>query len=300
MKVDNEVITIVTVCDNQYCVMLAALLKSLEINSANALHTICVYIIDDGISAKNLNKLRKSIGEGLILKFIQINQVIADRTSLPLDSSSFPLNVYVRLFIPHFLPVTVHKVIYLDVDMITLTDISGLWMTPLNDFIIAAVKDRSGVIGSTWGGITNYEMLGLDPNAPYFNSGLLLIDIDKWRKTNLTTDVLTCITNNKIYANFPDQYGLNVVFANNWLQLDEKWNSYATGEINDPYIIHFIGRKPIFKSYNYNLAYRDKFFEFLNLTTFKNFSVLGEHHRLLKKFGNLFVKTFLRILKLRS
>jgi lipopolysaccharide biosynthesis glycosyltransferase len=300
MEVNNDVITIVTVCDNQYCVMLAALLKSLEQNSAIETQSICVYVVDDGISNTNLEKLKKSIGNRLTLKFLSIKDIIPDHSSLPLDSSSFPLNVYIRLFIPHFLPKDIEKAIYLDVDMITMADISILWNTPMEGYIIAAVKDRSKIIGSPWGGIVNYKALGLDPNAPYFNSGLLVIDLKKWRNTDLTNDVLSCISSNKAYTSFPDQYGLNVVFVNNWLQLDERWNSYAPGDIPNPFIIHFIGRKPIFKSYSYNLTYQAEFLRYLNLTAFRDFKILREHHRLFKKFSNLLMKKVLLILKSRK
>lgn len=295
--IDQEAITIVTVCDNQYCVMLAALLKSLEINSLNPSHLIDVYIIDDGISKTNLKKLKASIGNRISLHFILIKDVVPDRTILPLDSSSFPLNVYVRILIPHFLPIHINKAIYLDVDMIVMTDIVNLWNLPMDNYIIAAVKDRSEVISSTWGGITNYKELGLDPDAAYFNSGLLMINLNLWRKTNLSADVLECISKNSAYAAFPDQYGLNVVFVNKWLQLDERWNAYAPGVIRSPFIIHFIGRKPIFKSYNYNLEYKHEFFNYLSFTTFKNFKPLAEHHRLFKKLANLLVKKFIFISK---
>jgi lipopolysaccharide biosynthesis glycosyltransferase len=300
MKVNNNVITIVTVCDNQYCVMLAALLKSLELHSSRDAQRICVYVVDDGISKTNLEKLKKSVGSKLALKFLLIKDVIPHNSSLPLDSSSFPLNVYIRLFIPHFLPTEIEKAIYLDVDMITMTDISILWNLSLKGYILAAVKDRSKIIGSPWGGIINHKALGLDPNAPYFNSGLLVIDLKKWRKTNLTDDVLNCISSNKAYTSFPDQYGLNVIFVNNWLQLDERWNSYAPGDILDPFVIHFIGRKPIFKSYNYNPTYKAEFLRYLNLTEFRNFKILKEHHRLFKKLSNLLMKKILLILKLKK
>jgi lipopolysaccharide biosynthesis glycosyltransferase len=299
MEVIEKEITLVTVCDNQYCVMLAALLKSIELNS-DSQSRICVYIVDDGISKINAEKLKGSVGDSIKLRFIDINNIIKDPASLPLDSSSFPLNVYVRLFISDFLPNTIEKAIYLDVDMIVKTNILHLWTIPLQDHIIAAVKDRSERIGSEWGGIANHKALGLDPEAPYFNSGLLMLNLKKWRETNLTIEVLNVISENKIYANFPDQYGLNVVFANNWLQLDARWNAFSTGEIEDPFIIHFIGRKPIFTSYDFNEKYKQEFFHYLSLTRFKTFKLLKEHNRLLKKLKSVLFKKTLSFIKFKK
>jgi lipopolysaccharide biosynthesis glycosyltransferase len=299
MAVVNPEITLVTVCDNQYCVMLAALLKSIELNSTAAAN-ITVYVVDDGVSKMNMEKLKGSVNGSLSLKFIDINNIIEDQSSLPSDSSSFPLNVYVRLFIAHFLPQTIEKAIYLDVDMIVKKDITDLWVTDMQEYTIAAVKDRSENIGSAWGGITNYRELGLDPSALYFNSGLLILNLKKWRRTNLTQEILKVISHNKVYAGFPDQYGLNVVFANRWLELDKRWNAFATGEIEDPFIIHFIGRKPIFSSYNLNEKYRKEFIYYLSFTNFKNYKLLGEHNRLIKKLRSLIFKKFISFMNLKK
>lgn len=88
------------------------------------------------------------------------------------------------------------------------------------------------------------------------------------------------------YANFPDQYGLNVVFANQWLELDSGWNSYSIVEKDDPNIIHYIGIKPIFTSYNYVRKYKDEFYHYLNLTPWVGFKPIGNHVRLYKKLKN--------------
>ncbi len=299
MDFNAKSITIVTVCDNQYCVMLAALIKSIELNTIQ-FTTVNVYVVDDGISKANIGKLKRSTGAPITLKFIDIKDAIKNTSSLPLDSSSFPLNVYLRLFISEFLPQQIERAIYLDVDMIVKKDLSELWNLAMDDNkIIAAVKDRCETIGSSWGGIRNYEALGLNPDAHYFNSGLLVIDIKAWRKTNLTYEVLKCISANKAFANFPDQYGLNVVFVDQWFELDARWNAYATADIEDPFIIHFIGRKPIFSTYNYNQAYSKEFFQYLELTEWKNYKLLKEHNRLLKKLTSVLIKKAMYIINWR-
>ncbi len=289
-------ITIVTVSDNQYCVLLAALLKSIEVNTTSG-RQVTVFVVDDGISEENKRKLQRSIQTTIELIFIEINDVVKDRSKLPLDSSSFPLNVYIRLFIPYFVPQELSRALYLDVDMIVTQDLSELWDLNLQGKMIAAVADRCENIGNPWGGIRNFEELGLNPAAPYFNSGLLVIDLDAWRSTNTTQDVLSCIANNKAYAGFPDQYGLNVILVDNWLQLDQRWNCYAPAEIADPYIIHFIGIKPIFRSYNFNKNYQKEFFRYLSLTEWNGYKVKSDYRRLLKKVKNLLVKKVLTVFK---
>ena len=279
-------ITIFTVCDNHFSVLLAALIKSIDINHHTEEH-INFYIVGDKLNLVNKNNLLKCADANKISIFwVDIDDIIKNKSILPLDSSSFPLIVYIRLFFPLFIPPEIDKVIYLDVDMIVRKDISALWNTDLGDKIIAGVPDRSEIVSCSWGGITNYKELGISPETKYFNSGLLFINCSKWIELNITEKIISCISNNTKYANFPDQYGLNVVFANQWLELDSGWNCYSMVEKDDPYLIHFIGIKPIFTSYNYVQKYKDEFYSYLKLTPWASFKPIGNHVRLFKKFWN--------------
>ena len=146
---------------------------------------------------------------------------------MPADHSSFPLNIYARLFIPYFVPGHIEKVLYMDVDMLVLKDISKLWKTNLQNRMVAGVVDRIKVVSCIWGGIPNYKEFEIPPQTKYFNSGLLLIDTFKWRDLHIAERVMQCVSRNKKYASFLDQYGLNVIFANQWFELDPRWNTYA-------------------------------------------------------------------------
>lgn len=293
----REKITVVTVCDNHYAILLAALLKSIEINHKTG-GQIDFYIIEDNISSLNKSKITSSVDPDIFsLKWLTMKEAVPSDVQLPLDNSSFPLNVYVRLFIPYFIPEKITKVLYLDVDMIVNCDISTLWNIDIGDKIIAGVVDRSKVVSSTWGGIANYKELGLNPDTKYFNSGLLIIKPAEWRAGKIAAKVIECITTNKEFAAFPDQYGLNVVFANQWFELDYKWNCYSFEEEKEPYIIHFIGTKPIYKSYKFNREYKKIFFSYLALTSWQDFQIVGETTRLAKKLLNIGSKKFLEIFK---
>lgn len=289
MKQQN-IISIVSVCDNHYVIMLAALIKSIEENHHSG-ENIDYYIVDDGISEKNKVKLKSSIKSQFIyLKWIKMGDILSNGIKLPLDYSSFPLNIYIRLFIPYFIPANLKKVIYLDVDMIVCTDISELWQTKLEDKVLGGVVDRSDSVSTEWLGIKNYKDLGIPADTKYFNSGMLLINPEKWRDLNITERVISCIQDNIKFADFPDQYGLNVVFANQWIELDKRWNSQAMLATETPYIIHFTGRKPIYSSYDYNPDYREEFFKYIRQTQWSNFKPISEFRRIMKKIYNKFEK----------
>lgn len=297
MEKKDDIITLVTVCDNHFAVLLAALIKSIEVNHTSG-ERLELYIVQDGISTENRSKIEAPVNREMItIHWLSIKQAIPEKSSLPLDHSSFPRNVYVRLFIPCFIPRGITKVLYLDADMIVKKDISGLWNTDLQQYTLAAVADRSEKVSSSWGGITNYRELGLDPETRYLNSGLLLLDPVKWREQNITAKIIDCVNANRRYTNFPDQYGLNVVFAGQWLELDRRWNTYSIRNEPDPYIIHFIGIKPIYDSYDASEEYRKEFFYYLGLTEWRDFKIKSRYLRLFKKLINKLKKKFYAMFK---
>lgn len=288
---DIKPLTIVVASDNHYIVLLAALLKSIEINLREGQKITC-YVIADKVSTKNQKKLQLSVNQEITtLVWKQMNDVIPEGTKLPLDRSSYPLNIYMRLFIPYFIPEDIEKVLYLDVDMIVQKDITALFENDLTNYVVGAVLDpRIITFDNSWGGVLNYNELGLPGQTRYFNTGLLLMNTVKWRAQNVTEKIIRCIDENKKFANYPDQYGLNVVLANQWLELDPLWNHFCTFDHPDPFLIHFVQRKPIYKSYDNSQAFKKIFFVYLNQTKWKNSKPIGEPARYMKKIKNLINK----------
>ena len=120
-------LTIVVATDNHYVILLAALLKSIEDNIRQG-QKINVYIIEDAVSVKSKKKLERSVNAGITaLNWLAMDIVIPKGMELPFDRSSYPLNIYMRLFIPYFIPEEIEYVLYLDVDMIVLGDVTTIF-----------------------------------------------------------------------------------------------------------------------------------------------------------------------------
>ena len=283
-------IVIVCVCDNHYAILLAALVKSIEFNHSTA-EKLEFIIVEDGITQKNKLRITNATNpEVSHINWLTMTDCLPKDAKLPVDNSSLPLNIYIRLFIPFFIPKNTKRVIFLDVDMIMLEDISKLWHTAIGDNIIGAVQDQFIQTVNRWGGISNYEELGIPADNKYFNAGLMLIDIEKWENADITNKVLNCLAENKKHIMFQDQYGLNAVLALHWFALSPLWNRFANSEDEKPFLIHFTGRKPIYKSYEFSEKYKVIFFEYLNMTGWKNFKPIGETSRYIKKFNNFLDK----------
>ena len=293
----KERIAIVLASDNHYAILIAALIKSIEVNHKTD-EAIDFYIIDDHISATNKEKIEQSVQSGEItIHWHAADQVVPSTVKFPVDTSAFPLTAYYRIFAPLVIPQELERVLYMDVDMIVLDDISKLWHTDIGDKIFGAVQDFQKVVSCSWGGIPNYKELGLAPDTKYFNSGLLLINAKAWRAVDLTSRIFRCLDENKQYINFPDQYGLNVAMANQWFELDPRWNWFANFETKGPYIIHFLDVKPIFKSYRSVPYYQTLFYTYLHLTAWKNHQPISGNYRLFRKIYIKMKKVALRYLK---
>jgi len=283
-------IVIVCVCDNHYAILLAALVKSIEFNHSTD-EKLEFIIVEDGITQRNKLRITNASNPAVTtISWLTMADCLPKDAKLPVDNSSLPLNIYIRLFIPYFIPQNAKRVVFLDVDMIMLEDISKLWHTDIGDNIIGAVQDQFIQTVNRWGGISNFKELGIPAENKYFNAGLMLIDIEKWEEADITNKVLNCLSDNKKHIMFQDQYGLNAVLALHWFALSPLWNRFANSEDEKPFLIHFTGRKPIYKSYEFSEKYKVIFFEYLNMTGWKNFKPIGETSRYIKKFNNFLDK----------
>lgn len=273
------------ICDNNLVVMLAALLRSISNNHRSDQH-IDIYIVNDRISSRNFRLLKSIVDDDKIsIIWKNIVDVIPNDCQVPLDNSNFPLNTYVRLFLYHFLPLDVKKAIYMDVDMIVLSDISNLWQVNLQNYPLAAVMDQIEIVSEPDHGIRNYQLFDLDPNTKYFNSGLMVFNLDCWRDGRYTQRVMQIIEENKSFAKYPDQYGLNIAFANNWLELDSKWNHFANRKIdNYPYLIHFISVKPIYEGYSFDVECKNIFYNYLCATPWRKYKPKKDYHWKIHQF----------------
>lgn len=270
--------------NNNYAVLMAALIKSIIHNHLSS-ENLVFYLLNDQISKANQSKIN-ALAHNLPkvdLIWYNTNQVFPKDVKFPEDGSAFPSTAYLRLFAPYITQAEAKKIIYFDVDMIVRKDVSEIWNIDLQGYTMAAVLDVTKTVGCTWGGIPNYKELGLPADAKYFNSGLMLIDCKKWVEQNIPEQVFTAMKKHIAYVNFADQYGLNVVFAQNWLEIDPLWNWFATNYHPNPKCIHYLDIKPIFKSYKSDETFKKEFYKYLDMTPWKGMKEKSDFLRLLGK-----------------
>ena len=205
--------------DNNYAPFVATTIASICDNT----ESFCdFYILASGINAENRAKI-----QGLTEQYknfsIEYINIDAEKYFKGFITNSYvTLPAYYRFIIPQ-LKQNLEKILYLDVDIIAKNDILELFNIDLGDKVIGAVKD----LGDSYY-ITNLKNnVEINPSHTYFNSGVLLIDCEKWRRQNITEKLFDIEKKYRSKLLCNDQDVLNKVFENNYKMLPEKFNALA-------------------------------------------------------------------------
>ncbi|MEQ1438036.1 glycosyltransferase family 8 protein [Fontimonas sp. SYSU GA230001] len=126
--------------------------------------------------------------------------------------------MWFRVFLPELLP-DVPRVLYLDCDTIVVRDLRPLFALDLEGACLGAV---SNVFEPHMA--QHARTLGLEDPRAYFNSGVLLLDLDAWRRADVAHRVLELARDPARRLVWPDQDALNIALAGRWKALHPRWN----------------------------------------------------------------------------
>jgi len=231
----------VLACDEGYAMPLATTLRSLvEANRSG--WPLEVHILSVGFSENVKRKVVNSLPEGS-----------ASIRWLPVDLARFAgwstiehisKATYARLLISSIFPDGVHRALYLDADTLVLDDLSPLWEMDLEGAVLGAVPDEG--LG-TEVRLGNENLAAVPGVRDYFNAGVLLIDLARWREEGIPEKALEYLKRYP-HSPFSDQDALNVACDGLWKRLDPRWNyqAHCKRRISDlrapqrPGIVHFV------------------------------------------------------------
>ena len=287
---------VVLAADENFAIPLAVTVCSALENLATH-RRLKIFVLDGGIHAGTKERLMASWPRDRC----QVEWLSVDAAALVGLPCSGHINLvsYYRILIPRVLPTAIERVIYLDSDLIVRQDLGRLWDAPLADNLCLAAPDVSAPYLDSATMLPNYERcrpylsstnpvpnfreLGLSARAPYFNAGVMSINLAAWRQEDISRQCLECLDTNRQHVLAWDQYALNVVLANRWEALDLRWNQgshsllYPTWEESpldrqtfdtlreSPHVVHFTTRdKPWMPLCQH--PFRREFFAYLDQT----------------------------------
>jgi lipopolysaccharide biosynthesis glycosyltransferase len=225
-----------------------------------------VYILSGGFSEGTKRKITGSLPKAST----SIHWVPLDLTPFSRFSTVCHISIttYARLLLSSILPTDITRVLYLDADLLVLDDLAPICTLDLDGAVLGAIVDDRLDKHIKMGNTTLHG--GPLPRVrAYFNAGVLLIDLAKWRSERIDKKAMQYLEHcpNSLYS---DQDALNFACDGLWKRVDPRWNYYQIdlkGPISDlsgeqrPGIIHFQGGlKPWDpKSLNVNAEFYDNF-----------------------------------------
>lgn len=214
-------IAITTTPTDSYALPATVMIRSV-VDNLQGMEGCDVYVLDCGLSAKSRMKMERSIPRAWAkLHFIPVSEETL--SGFRVDSRFSPA-VYARLFLDRFLPVDLTKVIYMDCDLVALSNVRHLWDMDLQDHPLAAVQDPvAGLVGQS-AQMMHWDGWGVPVGTKIFNAGLLVIDLCRWRDEKLFECAIRVARENPDRMRWHDQDALNYAICGNYLDIDPVWD----------------------------------------------------------------------------
>jgi lipopolysaccharide biosynthesis glycosyltransferase len=272
-----ETITVAICADDRYAPGLMVTLGSILLYADPSV-TINAVVLDCGITGQNWTYLTQVVENCVTLARLQrlelmINALALDRgitrqnwrhlthaaekcgprvclQRLQLDRSRFhglppgPLGsdaVYARLLLPELLG-DAPTVVYLDSDIIFFKDIAEFARMPLAG--CAAVVCRDELV--KWIRNDAIEPECDHAGEPYFNSGVMLIDLDYWRREGVGRQTLDLLRRHGEKCRFWDQTALNHLLVGKMRFADTSWNRVTSTDLDgflaNPFNVHLVSQ----------------------------------------------------------
>src|SRR5690606_30304258 len=118
--------------------------------------------------------------------------------------------------------VSVEKIIYIDSDILFFKDIALLWERNLEENYSAAASDMA--VRHFKNEYPDCTFFNLNPESPFFNSGVMVLDLKAFREFDLHLETLRIRFEYPEHFKLHDQSPLNVVLNNKNLLLEQNWN----------------------------------------------------------------------------
>lgn len=232
---------VVLASDVAYAMPLATTLRSIA--EANPKWwPLDLHVLSDGFSKDMERKVLESLPKGsATIRWIPVDVGLFQGFGMLPHTSKL---TYARLLVSHVLPNAISRALYLDTDLLVLDDLTPVWKTNLEGFVVGAVLDR-------WDLRIKRSDPGLE-DVPrvrdYFNAGVLLLDLKRWREERISEKAFEYLVQHP-QTPFADQDALNVACDGRWIKLNPRWNFHDhrgkrildMGPEERPGVVHFVG-----------------------------------------------------------
>lgn len=233
--------------NNSYLEHAITMLHSLNNNTSEG---VKVYVLDHALDKSLYSMFEKVMKKkyNIIVNRIDVSETIFD--DMPLGDKHFSVEMYYRILAQFILPKEIDRILWLDADIIINGDISDFYHQSFGNNQMIVCEDAKYMADDI---VDIKKKLGLPTDCKYFNSGVLLLNLERLRKTTTIEEIMQMTDMLRDKLTYPDQDILNYLYYKkvgfeDWKKYNFQVGTVSKEEINGikkAHIIHYTGkRKP--------------------------------------------------------
>ncbi|MFC1416687.1 glycosyltransferase family 8 protein [Streptacidiphilus cavernicola] len=208
--------------NDDFALPLATALQSLADCAPELMDRIDIRVLHDDLSTAAQDGLRRHADRlGTRLAFHRVEQ---PELAYNLEFGGTHAH-YLRLQIAHTLREE-SRVLYCDADVLFLASPEPLLRTGTGGLPVAAVRDPTNPRYRGGQAMPGWEQLGVDGDEEYFNSGVMLFDLEVCAREQLFERAYAFIHEHPDSLRFWDQDALNWAARHRWTPLERHWNTF--------------------------------------------------------------------------
>ncbi|MBL8578821.1 MAG: hypothetical protein JNK47_16485 [Mesorhizobium sp.] len=192
-----------------------------------------IIVVSDCVTDENKRLAQKFCPQ---ISFIEAGHLFENRTFRM--TTAVTRATCLRLFLDEILA-DFDRAVSLDSDLSPMTDISPLlYMVPKVAPVIAGYDLLELPT------LVNNDRVGMSPDKAYFNSGVMVYDLQAIRHEKILSSALQFALNNPDRCKYVDQDAQNAILDGRWQVMDWRWNTlnYSSDSLpKQPFIRHFAG-----------------------------------------------------------
>ncbi len=178
---------------------------------------ITIYMLGEQVSGESRDMLLDQIEKyGRSGRFIDASEVVGMMQEIGLNGYRDSYATNIKMFVDHYIPEDVERLLYIDCDTIINGSLSQLFKFDMKDRPVAMALDSMCY--------RHKQAVGFRRDEKYFNGGVMLFDMRAWRSRECEKRIINHIREERSHYMAPDQDLINIVLKNEILTLKPEYN----------------------------------------------------------------------------
>lgn len=201
--------------------------------------TVHLYALLDNVQQSSRERLYKQVKKyGARLTLIDAAPIVEKLKELGVNDYRGSYATNLKLFLSDFISDTVDRILYIDCDTLIAGNLAETMRMDMGGMPVAMVLDSMCV--------SHKRALGFRENENYFNAGIILFDVKRWKEQKCTEQIVTHLQTERSVYMAPDQDILNLVLRDSIAVLQPRYNMQP---------LHFVYNFKLYKKYWYQSNY---------------------------------------------